>query len=163
MYYANKTVPRFFLFASLSLSASCACILPLIDCPVHVAARLVYHTGYGNAAGLLFKKNLLTGDAKQMPATQLHAHLLPKATASKSTKKEAPEDVSSDEEPARHFLHVAREDEHVNPITGAQEKNTTAADTMTMEEKEQETERLLDLFHRMEKNGMIQVVQSFPE
>ena len=50
------------------------------------------------------------------------------------------------------------ENEVFNPVTGSIDSPQTAGDDMTEEEKIAESERLLELFERLERNGIIRVM-----
>lgn len=94
------------------------------------AAKLSTEIGYGNAAGLLFRKGL---------------------TGPPEARIEEVADESTDIESMN-----AREDR--NPITSLQPPSDPQADPLeglTQEEKEREAERLFVLFDRMERNPVI--------
>lgn len=98
--------------------------------------RLVYHLGYGNASGLLFRKQRMSV-LKDAPTVD--------------GRKEKSEQ-SSDEE-----LMLACRDNGM-----IRERNDDTYDfskTATLEEKEEESRKLWDLFNRLEKSGMIQVLR----
>lgn len=69
-------------------------------------------------------------------------------------KSKPTEDLSSDED---EFWE--RKLEGINPVTGqAQDTLPTAGEDMTEEEKEAESKRLLDLFDRLDKTGIIKAI-----
>jgi len=103
----------------------------------------------------LFRKNLLTSSSCQDAAIC--------SKDSRGTKDKTDSNASSDDEPSCRASYLSCQTERVNPITGAKEADLAEPDTMTPEEKEREAVRLLHLFNRMEKNGIIQVASSFPE
>lgn len=104
-------------------------------CLVTPASQLSAQVGYGNVAGFLFNKGVLSAPGP-----------LP-TTSSSST----PGGGASITELA--------DDEHINPITGRVEKESerrnNAMEEMTEEEKEAEAEKLFYLFDRLEKSGAL--------
>jgi hypothetical protein len=88
--------------------------------------------GYGNAAGYLFNKGILSAPA-QPP--------------SKGKERQRDSDSSDDDD---------SEGPGVNPITGTtyRPRDRSAVDEMTEEEKEREAEKLFVLFDRLEKTGV---------
>lgn len=103
-----------------------------------VVYRLVFHIGYANAAGFLFNNNLLG---------QVHEQLLSE-----------PVDYSSG------GIHSSDEDEAhsnrltgFNPITGKDESDSRPLEEMTEEEKEAETERVLQALEQLEKTGIVKM------
>lgn len=101
--------------------------------------RLVYHVGYGSAAGFLFNHGL-------MGAYQQELRDLGVAGAGAS---------SDEEELARGGLAG------IDPVTGLADAGAPA-DQMTEAEKEAESLRLLDLFERLERTGVMRVVPQPP-
>ncbi|KAL5040367.1 hypothetical protein BDV3_006531 [Batrachochytrium dendrobatidis] len=93
--------------------------------------ELVAYVGYGNAAGFLMNKGLLGSTPSQ----------------SKPSQEES----------------VADDQAKINPITGEyikpEDEHNEALENMTEEERERETEKLMVLISRLEKNGAIQVVR----
>ena len=102
------------------------------------ASTVSAEIGYGNAAGLLFRKGLsgpppgrvqeIVDDSTEESSAELSA--VNKATVT---------------------THATSRD----PITSLKAETTPAHDTMTQEEKEREADRLFELFDRMEKNPVI--------
>lgn len=104
--------------------------------------RMVFHVGYGNAAGFLFNFGLLGQYQSSQAEFFQNQHL--------------PEDASSDEE-----LMFNDHLEGINPITGQVQGEAADmfGDDMTEEEKEAERERLADLFDKLEKTGVMKVIR----
>lgn len=106
------------------------------------ASQLSAQVGYGNVAGFLFNKGVLSAPAP-----------LP---GSGSTSSSTPGGGASITELA--------DDEHINPITGRVEREAdrrnTAVEEMTEEEKEAEAEKLFYLFDRLEKSGALSPSQN---
>lgn len=104
---------------------------PLLSAPP--ASQLSAQVGYGNVAGFLFNKGVLSAPAPP-----------PTSTSTTSTGASITE---------------LADDEHINPITGRVEKESdrrnTVMDEMTEEEKEAEAEKLFYLFDRLEKSGAL--------
>lgn len=101
--------------------------------------RMVYHIGYGNAAGFMFNSGAL--GQYQQDSADFHA------------QKELKEGASSDEEEIFNSQEAG-----FNPITGMAEEGIPAGADMTEEEKEQEKQRLLELFEKLEKTGVMKVM-----
>jgi len=102
---------------------------------------MTYHVGYGNAAGFLFNTGRLA---------DFHADA---ASLQDSTNSAAD---SSDEEEV-HANRLAGFD----PITGQAKTDAEgipAGNDMTEEEKEAEKERLIRLFERLERTGVMTVM-----
>lgn len=96
--------------------------------------RLVYHLGYGNASGLLFRKQRMN---------------VLRESSNVDNRKEKSEQ-SSDEE----LMLTCRDNQMIR------EKKIDTYDfskTATLKEKEEESRKLWDLFNQLEKSGMIQV------
>ncbi|KAI7823208.1 guanine nucleotide exchange factor [Gamsiella multidivaricata] len=128
-------------------------------------AVLTRHVGYGNAAGFLLNRNL------GVPASVTGAHVeeidedqatTPPKSALSSTAPTAPaahasSDIDSGAPPTRRFSTSTS----VNPITGAYYPDPSAIRTamadMTEEEKEEEAGRLLDMFDKMRRTGVMDV------
>lgn len=90
------------------------------------------YTGYGNAAGLLATRGLLSGQRS-------------KATSS-GTQYSSDSDSDTDE--YQQFK------ERVNPVTGQmEEEQPDPMEGMTEEEKEEEAHRLISLFNKLSKLG----------
>ncbi|KAF9343835.1 hypothetical protein BGX26_005149, partial [Mortierella sp. AD094] len=125
-------------------------------------AILTRYVGYGNAAGFLLNRNLgvpssVTGaqveeiddeDDAETPSSTLPT---PRATSSTSSASSPALDRSSGSSTAQA----------INPITGAYYPESSAFRTamadMTEEEKEEEAGRLLDMFDRMRRTGVMDV------
>lgn len=103
---------------------------------MYIASQLASQVGYGNVAGFLFNKGILSAP--------------PPASSSSTTS-----DLGTS---GAHITELA-EDEHINPITGVVEKEgdkrNTAMEDMTEEEKEAEAEKLFHLFDRLERSGAL--------
>ena len=93
--------------------------------------RYIYHLGYGVAAGLLFRLNLLND------------------THSKDTLRDRTSDMSSDED------DLARSE--FDPVTLRRFENEEKITPMTEEEKEIEAEKLMDLFGKLEQTGLFKI------
>jgi len=93
--------------------------------------------GYGNAAGYLFSKGILS--APPPPATSSRKGKEPQRSSSSPSSEENDSDGPN-----------------INPITGTvvRQRGHSALDEMTEEEKEQEAEKLFVLFDRLEKTGV---------
>jgi hypothetical protein len=93
--------------------------------------------GYGNAAGYLFNKGILSAPPPPPSSSQ---------TRGQGKGKEVASD--SDDENDRGA--------NINPITGTvyQPRDQSVMDEMTEEEKEREAEKLFVLFDRLEKSGI---------
>ena len=87
---------------------------------------LASYVGYGNVAGFLFNKGILSA---------------PPPRAAGSAQPGAP-DTTPDGTP-------------INPITGVAQKQVDDGPEMTEEEKEREAEKLFVLFDRLEKSGAL--------
>jgi hypothetical protein len=92
------------------------------------ASNLTGLVGYGNVAGFLFNKGILSAPPP----------------SSGSNGQDLADSVDDD----------------INPITGTRFKPKPALPEMTEEEKEQEVEKLLWLFDRLEKTGAIPAEQN---
>jgi hypothetical protein len=117
------------------------CMFALCD---HDASSLSAQIGYGNAAGYLFNKGILS--APGPPAGKSSASLLtttPPPSSSSSTDFSTPTSVG--------------DNDNINPITGMVNREIEDdGPEMTEEEKEREAERLFVLFDRLERSGMAQ-------
>ena len=96
--------------------------------------RYIYHLGYGVAAGLLFRLNLLNW------------------THSRETLRDRTSDMSSDED------DLARSE--FDPVTLRRFENEEKITPMTEEEKEIEAEKLMDLFGKLEQTGLFKIQKS---
>lgn len=99
------------------------------------AAKLSSEIGYGNAAGLLFRKGL-TGP----PEARI---------------EELPDDLTTEDTTSGNKTKIS---DDRNPITSLKPPSTHQPDPLeglTQEEKEREAERLFVLFDRMERNPVI--------
>lgn len=94
--------------------------------------RLVKHTGYGNAAGLLARRGLMAGGRP--------------AGAEYSSEEE-----SEEEEEVRELR------DQINPVLGCTEQQRPSPlDGMTEEQKEFEAVQLMNLMDKMQRSGLIQ-------
>jgi len=94
--------------------------------------RLIKHTGYGNAAGLLARRGLMAGG------------------------RGAATDYSSEEEESDSEEYRAGRDK-VNPVTGCEEKKGPSPfEGMSEEQKEHEAIKLVNLMDKMMGAGVIQ-------
>jgi hypothetical protein len=101
--------------------------------------RLIYHIGYGNAAGFLYENHLLEKiDESQKPidcvGTRHRQHL------------------SSDEEDM-----LQNNLDGINLITGEEHVDIPIENEMTEDEKIQETELVLEAMEKLEKLGFIKI------
>ena len=99
--------------------------------------RLVKYTGFGNAAGLLMQRGLLAGGSHEGEA-----------------------DYSSDsgDSDTEEFLECQSE---LDPITGAPKvHDTSVLDSMTEEEKEAEAVSLMNAIDKLNKTGVIKMVDT---
>jgi len=100
------------------------------------ASRLVKHTGYGNAAGLLLSRGLLGGG-----------------------KSEGEDEYSTDSDTSdtEEYEHS---EPHIDPVTGGPSKEGVGSplDHMTEEEKEAEAEKLHELLEKLDQHGIIKVL-----
>jgi len=93
--------------------------------------RLIKHTGYGNAAGLLARRGLMAGG--------------------RGKEAEYSEEEESDTEEYKENRHK------VNPVTGCEEKpGPSPLDGMSEEQKEYEAMQLVNLMDKMTRTGLIQ-------
>lgn len=130
-----------FSFASSNETVSISyCIVDDGEIYLFLVMRLVFHLGYGNAAGFLFTNNLL-GQMQQAIQNFSSSHM-----------NEDQDDLSSDEE-----AMCDERSRGINPVTGIPFAQNTASDEMTEEEKEAEAERLIQLFDRIERTGVMKV------
>lgn len=99
--------------------------------------RLVKYTGFGNAAGLLMQRGLLAGGSHEGEA-----------------------DYSSDsgDSDTEEFIQCQSE---LDPITGAPKVHEPSVlDSMTEEEKEAEAVKLMDAIDKLNKTGVIKMVDT---
>jgi len=93
--------------------------------------RLIKHTGYGNAAGLLARRGLMAGG--------------------RGKEAEYSDEEESDTEEYKENRHK------VNPVTGCEEKpGPSPLEGMSEEQKEYEAMQLVNLMDKMTRTGMIQ-------
>lgn len=123
------------------------------------AALLTRHVGYGNAAGFLMNRNL------GMPASmQGGGGGEEEEEENENENEEEVEELpsptsgpSSSARQARRFSSASA----VNPITGAYYPDPSAIRTamadMTEEEKEEEAGKLLDMFDKLRRTGVMEV------
>ncbi|KFH66935.1 hypothetical protein MVEG_07460 [Podila verticillata NRRL 6337] len=123
------------------------------------AALLTRHVGYGNAAGFLMNRNL------GMPASmQGGGGREEEEEENENENEEEVEELpsptsgpSSSARQARRFSSASA----VNPITGAYYPDPSAIRTamadMTEEEKEEEAGKLLDMFDKLRRTGVMEV------
>lgn len=98
----------------------------------------MYHVGYGNSAGFLFNNGMLGKYQADIDALKCRDNL----------------DLSSDEDAMTNDQTAG-----INPVTGAEDSEMAPAGAdMTEEEKEAERDRLIDLFERLEKTGVMKVM-----
>uniref|UniRef100_A0AAZ3R581 Synembryn n=2 Tax=Oncorhynchus tshawytscha TaxID=74940 RepID=A0AAZ3R581_ONCTS len=110
----------------------CAAELLFVLCKENVS-RFVKYTGYGNAAGLLAARGLLSGG--------------------QVTHAQYSSDSDSDTEEYREAKR------RINPVTGrVEEEQPDPMEGMTEQEKEQEALRLISLFNRLSRDKIIQPV-----
>ncbi|KAG7507538.1 synembryn-A-like [Solea senegalensis] len=115
----------------------CAADLIFVLCKENVR-RYVKYTGYGNAAGLLATRGLLSG---QRP------RVFNSVTRYSS-------DSDSDTEEYRKVK------DRVNPVTGRLEaEQSDPMEGMTEEEKEEEAKKLITLFSKLSRSNIIQPMQ----
>ncbi|KAF9362776.1 hypothetical protein BGX34_005503 [Mortierella sp. NVP85] len=121
-------------------------------------ATLTRHVGYGNAAGFLMNRNLGVPDS----VTGAHVEEIdddrPKET---ETTTSTPDTATSGLNSTMKVGRRASTSPSVNPITGSYYPDPSAIRTamadMTEEEKEEEAGRLLDMFDRMRRTGVMDV------
>ncbi|XP_069461304.1 synembryn-A isoform X2 [Ambystoma mexicanum] len=107
----------------------CAADFLFVLCKENVS-RFVKYTGYGNAAGLLAARGLLTGGREQ-------GH------------------YSEDEDTDTEEYREAKAD--INPVTGrVEEKQPNPMDDMTEEQKEYEAMKLVNMFDKLSREQIIQ-------
>jgi len=103
----------------------------------HNVGRLVKHSGYGNAAGLLARRGLLQGGRGEG-------------------------DFSADEESDTEDYQ--KEAHKVNPITGCiEEERKNPLEGMTDEQKEYEAMKLVNMMDQLMKGGLIQPATVGPD
>lgn len=100
---------------------------------------LVYHIGFGNAAGFLYNNGMLGQHQVEIEEMK--------------TKGKPEGDLQSDEEEI--WSHGF---DDVNPVTGQYISMDAAGEDMTPEEKEAENARLMELFEKLEKTGVMKVI-----
>lgn len=99
----------------------------------HKVGKLVKYSGYGNAAGLLARRGLMTGGS--------------------ADQSEADFSSSSDSDTEEY----QQEAHKVNPITGCvEEKRTNPLEGMSDEQKEYEAVKLVNMLDKLIKDGAIQ-------
>lgn len=103
--------------------------------------------GYGNAAGYLFNKGILSAP--------------PASSSSKGKERAHIEEIDDDDDEGIDGAEGQEGDAEgdkptINPITGTffQKRDRGILDEMTEEEKEREAEKLFVLFDRLEKSGV---------
>jgi len=105
--------------------------LLFVLCKEHVG-RLIKHTGYGNAAGLLARRGLMAGGRRGQAG-------------------EYSEEEESDTEEYKEGRHK------VNPVTGCEEAaGPSPLEGMSDEQKEFEAMQLVNLMDKMTRSGVIQ-------
>jgi hypothetical protein len=128
-----------------------------------IAATLTRHVGYGNAAGFLMNRNLGVPDS----VTGAHVEEIdddkPKETETTTSAPDTAAKPTSglNSSTSTRAGRRASTSPSVNPITGAYYPDPSAIRTamadMTEEEKEEEAGRLLDMFDRMRRTGVMDV------
>ncbi|KAF9574853.1 hypothetical protein EC968_005093 [Mortierella alpina] len=143
-------------------------------------AILTRHVGYGNAAGFLMNRNLgvpssvsgagadeANSEATERPSSGPASHHSPPAASSSSSTTAAGADKPPSPTPptpsmpsmpsSRRYSSASA----VNPITGAYYPDPSAIRTamadMTEEEKEEEASKLLDMFDKLRRTGVMDV------
>jgi len=113
--------------------ASCAGEVIFAICDSN-SSMMSAQIGYGNAAGYLFNKGILSAPP-------------PPSTSGKGKEPRGSSSPDTDE---------SDDGQNINPITGTVYKrgDRSALDDMTEEEKEREAEKLFVLFDRLEKTGV---------
>ncbi|XP_058477348.1 synembryn-A isoform X2 [Solea solea] len=115
----------------------CAADLIFVLCKENVR-RYVKYTGYGNAAGLLATRGLLSGQRPRV--------------FNSDTRYSS--DSDSDTEEYRKVK------DRVNPVTGRLEaEQSDPMEGMTEEEKEEEAKKLITLFSKLSRSNIIQPMQ----
>ncbi|XP_019899976.2 synembryn-A isoform X2 [Esox lucius] len=110
----------------------CAAELLFVLCKENVS-RFVKYTGYGNAAGLLAARGMLSG--------------------CQVTYSQYSSDSDSDTEEYKEAK------EHINPVTGrVEEQQPDPMEGMTEQEKEEEARKLISLFNRLSRDNIIQPI-----
>ncbi|KAF7697682.1 hypothetical protein HF521_004192 [Silurus meridionalis] len=116
----------------------CAAELLFVLCKENVG-RFVKYTGYGNAAGLLAARGLLSGRSST-PQTQ----------------------YSSDSDSDTEEYRLARD--KINLVTGrVEEPQPDPMEGMSEEEKEAEAVRLVAMFNRLSRDKIIQPISVMPD
>ncbi|KAF9180601.1 hypothetical protein BGZ51_006081 [Haplosporangium sp. Z 767] len=132
-------------------------------------AVLTRHVGYGNAAGFLMNRNLGvpasvsggsdsndTETTKDTPSEQPSPEFASEATTTSSPAVATTPGATSSGTSRRYSTASA-----VNPITGAYYPDPSAIRTamahMTEEEKEEEASKLLDMFDKLRRTGVMDV------
>ncbi|XP_067642287.1 synembryn [Eurosta solidaginis] len=104
----------------------------LFVCCKENVARMIKHTGYGNAAGLFAKRGLLGG--RQMENTDYSSDS---------------EDSDTDE-----YKHLQQ---NINPVIGCYESpKKSPFEGMSEEQKEYEAMKIVDLMNKLHKSGVVQ-------
>ncbi|KAF9391754.1 hypothetical protein CPB97_005605 [Podila verticillata] len=129
------------------------------------AALLTRHVGYGNAAGFLMNRNLgmpasMQGGGGGEEEENENENENKNENESEEEVEELPSptsEPSSSARQARRFSSASA----VNPITGAYYPDPSAIRTamadMTEEEKEEEAGKLLDMFDKLRRTGVMEV------
>ncbi|KAI1884795.1 hypothetical protein AGOR_G00230180 [Albula goreensis] len=113
----------------------CAAELLFVLCKENVS-RFVKYTGYGNAAGLLAARGLLSG-------------------GSRGRQSVAGGQYSSDSDSDTEEYRLAKS--RINPVTGrVEEEQPDPMEGMTEEEKEEEARKLINIFNRLSHDNIIQ-------
>ncbi|XP_036408751.1 synembryn-A [Megalops cyprinoides] len=111
----------------------CAAELLFVLCKENVS-RFVKYTGYGNAAGLLAARGLLSGRSRVGASGRQYSS-----------------DSDSDTEEYRQAKG------RINPVTGrVEEEQPDPMEGMTEEEKEAEARKLINMFNRLSRDNIIQ-------
>ncbi|KAF9949548.1 hypothetical protein BGZ65_007233, partial [Modicella reniformis] len=137
-------------------------------------STLTRHVGYGNAAGFLMNRNLGVPDsvtdsqfeeindeaeAPRQTTMPTSTSSTPTTAAAAATAK-ATTTAQSPPTSSQSTMSNRRASTAVNPITGAYYPDPSAIRTamadMTEEEKEEEAARLLDMFDRMRRTGVME-------
>lgn len=105
----------------------------------YLVIRMIYHIGYGNAAGFLYESNLLGKiNESQQPLDYIGIR--------------NQQYLSSDEEDM-----LQNNLNGINLITGEEHVDIPIGKEMTEDEKIQETEKVLEAMEKLEKLGFIKI------
>ncbi|KAI8599108.1 guanine nucleotide exchange factor [Dissophora ornata] len=129
---------------------------------------LTHNVGYGNAAGFLMNRNLgVPSSVSGADVEEIDEEIpkqsadLPKSTSTSASSTTASAKTSSTPGPSASHSRRYSTPSAVNPITGAYYPDPSAVRTamadMTEEEKEEEAGRLLDMFDKMRRTGVMDV------